>query len=167
MWTRRTLGAIVVAVALAIAGCGDEQGGESGATGGQSELTFTATTVDGAEFDATSLKGKPAVFWFWAPWCSTCAAEAPYVARLEGKYDGGLNVVGVASLGQRSEMVEFIERTHTGDLTHLNDEAGAVWQHFGITAQSTFALVDSSGAVTYSGYLEPDELYDRVAALDG
>ncbi len=151
-----------------IAGCGDAGTSDgSGSAGGQSALTFTATTVDGDQFDAASLGGEPAVFWFWAPWCTTCAAEAPYVARLEGKYGGELNVVGVASLGQPSEMVEFIERTHTGDLTHLNDEAGAVWQHFGITAQSTFALVDSNGAVTYSGYLEPDELFDRVAELDG
>jgi thiol-disulfide isomerase/thioredoxin len=167
MWTRRALSALAAVAALVIAACGSDTATSSGSgsAGGDSALTFSATTVDGEQFDAASFDGEPSVFWFWAPWCTTCAAEAPYVGRLEGKYGGGLNVIGVASLGQQSEMVEFIERTHTGDLTHLNDGAGAVWQHFGITAQSTFALVDANGAVTYSGYLEPDELFDRAADL--
>jgi thiol-disulfide isomerase/thioredoxin len=162
MWARRTLSALAAAAALSLASCGTDQ---AAPLGGQSELTFTATTVDGEPFDAASLEGKPAVFWFWAPWCSTCAAEAPYVLDLAKQYGDRVNVVGVASLGQRSEMAEFIERTGTSSLTHLNDEVGAVWQHFGITAQATFALVDSAGAVTYTGYLEPDELTARVADL--
>jgi thiol-disulfide isomerase/thioredoxin len=171
MWTRRTLSALAATAALAFAGCGTDQATDTGTSGGsdraggQSELTFTATTVDGEKFDAAALEGEPAVFWFWAPWCTTCAAEAPYVLDLAKRYGDQVNVVGVASLGQPSEMTEFIERTDTSSLSHLNDEVGVVWQHFGITAQSTFALVDSAGTVTYTGYLEPDELTDRVAEL--
>ena len=171
MWTRRTLSALAAAAALAVAGCGTDQAGDtgtsggSGRAGGQSELTFTSTTVDGEQFDAAALDGEPAVFWFWAPWCTTCAAQAPYVLDLAKQYGDQVNVVGVASLGQPSEMAEFIERTETSTLTHLNDEVGSVWQHFGITAQSTFALVDSTGTITYTGYLEPGELDARVAEL--
>jgi thiol-disulfide isomerase/thioredoxin len=171
MWTRRALSALAAAAVLVVAGCGSDQAGDTGASGGSgqaagpSELTFTATTVNGEEFDTASLDGEPAVFWFWAPWCSTCAAEAPYVLDLAKRYDDRVNVVGVASLGQPSEMAEFIDRTETSTLTHLNDEVGSVWQHFGITAQSTFALVDSAGTTTYTGYLEPSELDARVAEL--
>jgi thiol-disulfide isomerase/thioredoxin len=107
------------------------------------------------------------VFWFWAPWCPTCAAQAPDVTALADEYAGTVNVVGVASLGTRPEMVEFTARTDTSGLTYLDDEFGDVWQRFGITAQSTFAIVDSAGTVTYTGYLEPDELADRVAQLAG
>lgn len=170
MWTRRALAALAAAAALVIASCGtDEAGGSDAASGGggKSELTFTAVTLDGEDFSAASLEGKPAVFWFWAPWCTTCAAEAPHVLDLEKQYGDQVNIVGVASLGHPDEMNEFIERTDTSSLTHLNDQVGAVWQHFGITAQSTFALVDSAGAVTYTGYLEMDELSDRVAELAG
>jgi thiol-disulfide isomerase/thioredoxin len=166
MRTRRLLSAIAAIAALVVASCGNQHASDA-SSGGSSDLAFTATTVDGEQFDAESLAGKPALFWFWAPWCSTCAAEAPYVARLAKQYGNKVQVVGVASLGQPSEMAEFIERTHTASLTHLNDEAGTVWQHFGITAQSTFALVDSTGDVTYTGYLGPDDLTDRVADLAG
>lgn len=171
MRTRRALSALAAAAVLVVAGCGSDQAGDTGASGGsgqaggQSELTFTATTVSGEEFDAASLQGEPAVFWFWAPWCATCAAEAPYVLDLARRYGDQVNIVGVASLGQPSEMAEFIERTETSTLTHLNDEVGSVWQHFGITAQSTFALVDETETITYTGYLEPSELDARVAEL--
>jgi thiol-disulfide isomerase/thioredoxin len=132
-----------------------------------SALTFTATTVDGADFAAADLAGRPTVLWFWAPWCPTCVSQSPQVLDLAEKHGDAVNVVGVAGLDEPGAMADFIEMTGTGDLTHLNDEEGAVWRQFGITAQSTFAVLDENGVVTYSGHLEPDELADRVAELVG
>lgn len=133
----------------------------------ESALTFTATTVDGEEFVAADLAGKPTVFWFWAPWCPICVSQSPQVLDLAEEYGGEVNVVGVAGLDEPEAMKDFIEMTDTGSLTHLNDEAGEVWRHFGITAQSTFAVVDKDGVVTDSGHLEPDELAAQVAELAG
>ena len=44
-------------------------------------LQFAGTTVSGAPFNGASLQGKPAVLWFWTPWCPFCNAEAPASAR--------------------------------------------------------------------------------------
>ena len=33
----------------------------------EDRLNFTGTTLSGAPFDGSSLQGKPAVLWFWAP----------------------------------------------------------------------------------------------------
>ena len=44
-------------------------------------LDFTGTTLSGAPFNGSSLQGKPAVLWFWTPWCPFCNAEAPSVSR--------------------------------------------------------------------------------------
>jgi thiol-disulfide isomerase/thioredoxin len=132
-----------------------------------SELTFTATTVDGADFAAADLAGRPTVLWFWAPWCPTCVSQSPQVLDLAEEHGDAVNVVGVAGLDEPGAMAEFIEMTGTDELTHLNDEEGAVWRQFGITAQSTFAVLDENGVVTYTGHLEPDELAGRVAELAG
>jgi thiol-disulfide isomerase/thioredoxin len=132
-----------------------------------SALTFTATTVDGADLAAADLAGKPTVLWFWAPWCPTCVSQSPQVLDLAEEHGDAVNVVGVAGLDEPGAMADFIEMTGTGSLTHLDDEEGAVWRQFGITAQSTFAVLDEDGVVTYTGYLEPDELADRVAELVG
>ncbi|MGH8775288.1 MAG: TlpA disulfide reductase family protein [Jiangellaceae bacterium] len=50
------------------------------------DLTFTATTVDGEQFAGSSLAGRPAVLWFWAPWCPTCVAEAPDVLAVADRH---------------------------------------------------------------------------------
>ena len=45
-------------------------------------LQFTGTTLSGAPFSGASLIGKPAVLWFWTPWCPYCNAEAPGVSQV-------------------------------------------------------------------------------------
>jgi thiol-disulfide isomerase/thioredoxin len=130
-------------------------------------LRFTATTVDGARFDAAVLTGKPAVLWFWAPWCPTCAGEAPQVARLAARYTGKVTMVGVAGLDKQPAMREFVTRMHTSGFVNLADEAGVVWRRFGITAQATYMLIDAAGQVVYTGYLDDDQLASRLAHLAG
>ncbi|MDR7381850.1 TlpA family protein disulfide reductase [Promicromonospora iranensis] len=132
-----------------------------------SALTFTATTVDGADFAAADLAGRPTVLWFWAPWCPTCVSQSPQVLDLAEEHGDAVNVVGVAGLDEPAAMADFIEMTDTDSLTHLNDEEGAVWRQFGITEQSTFAVLDKNGVVTHTGHLDPDELAGRVAELVG
>ena len=48
----------------------------------ESQLDFTGTTVTGAPFNGSSLQGKPAVLWFWTPWCPFCNQEAPSVSQV-------------------------------------------------------------------------------------
>ena len=45
-------------------------------------LAFTGTTLSGAPFNGASLQGKPAVLWFWTPWCPFCNAEGPSVSSV-------------------------------------------------------------------------------------
>ena len=39
------------------------------ATATAADLNFSGTTLSGAPFNGSSLEGKPAVLWFWTPWC--------------------------------------------------------------------------------------------------
>jgi thiol-disulfide isomerase/thioredoxin len=130
-------------------------------------LRFTATTIDGARFDAATLTGKPAVLWFWAPWCPTCAGEAPQVARLAARYAGKVTVVGVAGLDKQPAMREFVTSMHTSGFVNLADESGVVWRLFGITAHATYVLLDAAGQVVYTGYLDDNQLAARLAKLAG
>lgn len=51
-------------------------------------LQFSGTTLSGAPFNGASLQGKPAVLWFWAPFCPFCNAEAPGVAQVAAANPG-------------------------------------------------------------------------------
>lgn len=128
------------------------------------DLSFTAETIDGKRFDGQSLAGKPALLWFWAPWCPTCAAQSPQIEHIAKQLDGKLAVVGVSGQDKRSAMKEFVARANL-TFPNIADVDGSVWKRFSVTAQSTFVLLDSNSEVVADGYLDPDELTQRVAEL--
>ncbi|MDG4829226.1 redoxin domain-containing protein [Solwaraspora sp. WMMD1047] len=172
MVVRRLSWLFLVAV-LAVAGCGGSGGTPStdadwpAGTPAGPPLEFTATTVDGEPFDGRSLAGKPAVLWFWAPWCPVCLQQAPGVREAFEQYGDQVAIVGVAGLDEAAAMPEFIRLAKVEAITNLSDETGEVWKRFGITSQSTFVLIDPAGTITFQGRLDADEVPARVAELLG
>jgi thiol-disulfide isomerase/thioredoxin len=167
---------LLVVSLLVLAGCGggsDPSGGPA-ANGSTTPpaaegplLAFTATTLEGKSFDGTSLSGKPAVLWFWAPWCPTCLQQAPGVRTAVERYADRVSIIGVAGLDSVAAMPEFVRLAKVEAMPHLADEAGDVWKRFGVRAQSTFVLINAAGEVTFRGRLDANEVPDRVAALLG
>lgn len=184
MSRRHGLIALMTAGAMGLAACGSQEAETEPAAAPQSsdtsaeaeaeaapasdaaDLNFTATTLEGEEFSGTELEGKPAVLWFWAPWCPTCRAQAPAVSELAKKYDGEVSVVGVGGAAEASE-IEDMAKDVNGPI-QLIDEPGVVWQHFAITAQSTYLIIDADGSIVTDGqFLSDDDLRDTVADLVG
>lgn len=130
------------------------------------QLQFLATTLDAAPFDGSSLAGKDAVLWFWAPWCGECRREAPHVAAVQSATKNEVAFVGVAGLGPIADMKSFVETYDVGAFPHIADADGAVWKRFGVIQQPAYAFIDDSGAVTVvRGELGEQGLTDRVADL--
>ena len=165
----KTLIGILLGAVLVLSGCGgtgDTSTAASGSSGASaSALEFTGETLAGAEYDGQVLEGKPTVLWFWAPWCSTCRAQAGTVAKVATDYAGEVNVVGVGGLADPDDIRDFAREVEGP--THLFDEEGEVWRHFGVTAQSTYVVLDADGGVVTEGYLDNDVLVDQVAGLVG
>ncbi|MBQ1020960.1 redoxin domain-containing protein [Micromonospora sp. D93] len=130
-------------------------------------LRFTGTTLGGAAFDAAQLAGKPVVLWFWAPWCATCASQAWTVAEIAPKYRDTVPIVGVAGLGERKAMKEFVTEFDLGGTPQIEDSKGALWKRFKVTEQSIFVIIDRSGTVVHEGFLDGEALTAKVAALAG
>jgi thiol-disulfide isomerase/thioredoxin len=177
--TRRLIAALAVAAAL-VAACGSQSYRESSpapvattaATASPTltdasvpaELQFTANTVDGREFSGESLLGKPAVLWFWAPWCPTCQREAPMVGQIADA-NPAVTFVGVAALDQLPAMQQFVAEYPVNGFAHLADTDGGVWAKFGVTHQPAYAFVDADGHVdVFRGSLSEAELTERVTA---
>ena len=168
---------MVVAAALTMVSCGDPGTDSSGTgiagAGDAAEaspgplLAFTATTLDGKAFDGMSLAGKPAVLWFWAPWCPICLQQAPGVRAAVAKYAGKVNIIGVAGLDKTAAMPEFVRLAKVGQMRHIADEPGVVWKRFEVVSQSTFVLINAAGQVTFRGRLSAKEVPTRVGALLG
>ncbi len=134
--------------------------------GASRELGFQAVTVAGDAFDGADMAGKPTVFWFWAPWCPTCRAQISGVSELAETYGSEVNVVGVGSFDEVDAIAEFAGEV-SPDVTLLTDPEGAVWRHFGVTAQSTYLVLDQDGRELSAGYLDDAELAELVSGLVG
>ncbi|WP_328426830.1 redoxin family protein [Micromonospora sp. NBC_00389] len=130
-------------------------------------LRFTGTTLAGTAFDAAQLAGRPVVLWFWAPWCATCASQAWTVAEIAPRYRDTVPIVGVAGLGERRAMQEFVTEFDLAGTPQIEDRAGALWRRFKVTEQSIFVIIDRDGKVVHQGFLDGEALTARVAALAG
>lgn len=160
--------ALVLAALLLIGGCGaPARPAERAGAGPPGTLAFTGRTLDGRPYDAAALAGKPALLWFWAPWCATCASQAGAVTDMQATYGDRLGVLGIAGMGDNAAMREFVTDMEVGGVTNLDDAAGTLWKRFGITEQSTYVLVDRAGSVIGTGYLDHQQLTARVAELVG
>ena len=110
-------------------------------------LAFKARTLEGAEFSGASLLGKPAVVWFWAPWCTTCRGEAPGVAEVAKRFEGKVAFLGIAGRDDVPEMKKFVAQEKLGFFPHVVDADGELWTSFGITGQPGYAFVGEDGKV--------------------
>lgn len=128
-------------------------------------LVFTGKTVDGTPFDAAGVAGKPALLWFWAPWCATCAGQASSITALRTEYGDRLAILGIAGLGDNKAMREFIADLDVDTVPNLDDAAGVLWRRFGITEQSDFVLIDRGGTVVSKGWLDDVDLTAKVKSL--
>lgn len=148
-------------------GHGDARGGDSGPPSSPvpDVLDFSATQISGEDFDARELAGTDTVFWFWAPWCTECAAAAPQVqAAAEANPD--VRFVGVAGLSSDVSSMQTFVADHGLTFPQLADADGAVYTRFGITQQDTYVLVSASGDVetvdAYSDDADAQELVDQA-----
>ena len=162
----RTIAGLLLATILALSGCAGAQTttkSEPRSGARPASLAFTGEDISGASYDGQQLAGKPAVLWFWAPWCPTCRAQTARVEKVAKEYAGRVNVVAVGGLADATDIRDYA-RTVDGP-THLIDEQGVVWRHFSVTAQSTYVILDAEGVIVQRGYLDDDALSAQVAKL--
>ena len=130
-------------------------------------LQFTGTTLSGAPFDGAGLQGRPAVLWFWTPWCPFCNQEAPNVSRVAAA-NPGVTFVGVAARSDVAAMQGFVSKYNLG-LTNLNDADGYIWARFNVPWQPADLFVKRDGTSSFvnnpTSAMSEQELSDRVAAL--
>lgn len=131
-------------------------------------LAFTAQGVDGDPFDAATLAGDNVVFWFWAPWCTTCAAAAGDVAAVAAASEG-VTFVGVGGLSSDADsMGGFVDSHGVDGFTQLADTTGDIYTRFGVIQQHTFAFVDDTGAVeTVAAYGRDVDLAELIDEMFG
>jgi thiol-disulfide isomerase/thioredoxin len=130
-------------------------------------MSFTGTTLSGGTFNGSSLAGKPAVLWFWAPWCPFCNAEAPGVSQVAAA-NPKVTFVGIAGRSDVGEMQNFVSK-YGLNFTNINDSDGSLWARYNVPWQPAYVFYKADGSSTFINNpvaaMPQQELADRVAAL--
>ena len=130
-------------------------------------MNFTGTTLSGAPFNGDSLQGKPAVLWFWTPWCPFCNAEGPSVSSVAAA-NPKVTFVGVAARSDVAAMQDFVSKYNL-NFTNLNDADGSIWARYNVPWQPAYVFYKSDGTSTFvnnpTSAMPQQELQHRVSAL--
>jgi thiol-disulfide isomerase/thioredoxin len=130
-------------------------------------LSFTGTTLSGAPFNGASLQGKPAVLWFWTPWCPFCNAEAPGLSQVAAA-NPAVTFVGIGAHSDVGAMQNFVSKYNL-NFTNLNDADGSIWARYNVPWQPAWVFYRADGSSTFvnnpTSAMSQQQLSGRVAAL--
>lgn len=101
-----------------------------------------AATVAGSVYDLGGAHGRPALVYFFAPWCRICGASADNLERLHRWQDeGDLEIVAVAlDWSSAGEVREYAER-HALSMPVLLADAN-VRRHWQVQAYPSYYVLD-------------------------
>jgi len=159
--------ALIRSLALVMAVAGLTFGIAQPAPAAAADLNFTGTTLSGAPFNGASLQGKPAVLWFWTPWCPFCNQEAPNVSAVAAA-NPNVTFVVVSTRADVSAMANFASKYNL-NFTNLNDADGSIWAMFNVPWQPAYVFLRPDGSSTFVNNpvsaMSQQELTNRVQAL--
>ena len=94
---------------------------------------------------ALMANGKPTIVDFWASWCGPCIREIPGLESLYRKYEGKINVVGIAIGDYVSDTEKAIAALGITYPVISSPEEAA--QLYGIQSIPQIILIDSTGII--------------------
>jgi len=107
---------------------------------------FTLADLHGRTWSTAELRGKPAVIYFFAPWCGVCAASSPQLRwfhRWRGD-DVQVLLVGL-DWSAPQELHDYAQRHELGMPVLIGDRAtGAAYR---IQGYPTYYVIDAEGRV--------------------
>jgi thiol-disulfide isomerase/thioredoxin len=128
-------------------------GKETGALPVEAAVTtapsFELVTFGGAGYSNASLKGKPALLVFWAPWCKVCQHELPGISRFYTEEKPAvLEILSIGFADSRTNVEAFMkERAGSFAIPTAYDEDRWVSQAFKVNATPTYVLLDDQGRI--------------------
>ncbi|MER3422231.1 MAG: hypothetical protein C4293_02375 [Nitrospiraceae bacterium] len=133
--------------------------------------SFELVTLSGEAYRNESLKGRPTLLAFWAPWCKVCQRELPLLAQFYGKEKPApLRVLSIGFADIRANVEAFVKtRPSTFVFPTAYDEDRWVAQAFKINATPTYVLIDAQGSIVLvhrgGGLLQNVEFRGFLATL--
>lgn len=110
-------------------------------------------TLAGDPVALASLRGRPTMLAFWAPWCGVCKAQSGNVSRVQRLAGEHARVVSVAAAyGDEAQVRAWVRERGVDYPVWLGDDAAV--QAFRVEAFPTLYFLDAEGRVkgSVAGY---------------
>jgi peroxiredoxin len=127
---------------------------------------FDLVDLAGRRWSPAELRGKPAVLYFFAPWCGVCAASSPQLRWFDRWAGDGVQVVLVGlDWNSHAELVEYARR-HELAMPVLAGNAGTAVS-YRIRGYPTYYVLDAQGRIARRdfGYTTAPGLWLRTRGL--
>ncbi len=118
-------------------------------TGDQSAPKLSAISLDGTPIDLSERSASATLIYFFAPWCSVCAASSGNIEHLRDlKSDSGLDILLVALDWQTADEVQdYVERHEITVPVLLGDRQIA--SDWNVYAFPTYYILDSEQRIAH------------------
>ncbi|MEA2674709.1 MAG: cytochrome c biosis protein CcmG, thiol:disulfide interchange protein DsbE [Chloroflexota bacterium] len=114
---------------------------------GSAAPAVAGTTLDGAPFDLSSLRGHPVLVNFWGPSCVPCRDEFPlFKAKLTQHAADGLTIVGVLMYDAPAPARDFISQ-YGASWPTVDDPTGAIRTAYRVAARPQTYFIDRQGVL--------------------
>ena len=150
-------------------------GGPVGVGHGGQDLPFAPdfelVTSTGEAVSNITLRGRPVLLVFWAPWCNVCRKELPEIANFYRQdKPQQLRVISIGFADFRNNVETFVrERPAVFVFPTAYDEDRWVAQAFKVRVTPTYVVLDQQGhiAMTHlgAGLLQNAQFHALVAKL--
>jgi len=167
--------ALLLLVAVATAGVvlfvarGGPGTGSTEIAKGQVVPNVAGTTLTGASFDLTTLRGKPVVINFWGPSCGPCREEMPLLAAKVAQHAAaGLVIVGVLT-DDPVEPARAFAAQYGGTWQTVIDPGAAIKATYRVLGRPQSYFVDRDGVLRsiQIGYLTDADFERQLALIAG
>lgn len=115
---------------------------------------FELVTSTGDVISNATLRSRPALLVFWAPWCNVCRKELPEIANFYRRdKPEQLRVLSIGFADLRSNVETFVKaRPEVFVFPTAYDEDRWVAQAFKVRVTPTYVLLDADGQVALTHF---------------
>jgi thiol-disulfide isomerase/thioredoxin len=158
---------VLLAVALAAAGCGEPERPGAGEAARETEAPpFDLPALDGGRVALAELRGRPVLVDFWATWCAPCLQQIPVLNAVQAKHGDAVAVLGVSVDTEGRDVVAAFAAEHDVRYRILlgSPDLARSWGAIGFP---TLFVVAPDGAIAsaHVGVASEEELDEALAQL--